>query len=42
MLEHKHLLIRSEVKKPLTTEKDTINWLSNLVKKINMNVLAGP
>ena len=42
MLEHKHLLIRSEVKKPLTTEKDTINWLTNLVKKINMNVLAGP
>ena len=42
MLEHKHLLIRSEVKRPLTTEKDTINWLSNLVKKINMNVLAGP
>jgi len=42
MLEHKHLLIRSEVKRPLTTEKDTINWLTNLVKKINMNVLAGP
>jgi S-adenosylmethionine/arginine decarboxylase-like enzyme len=42
MLEHKHLLIRAEVKKPLTTEVDTINWLKNLVSKINMNILAGP
>jgi|TARA_E500000318_G_scaffold107194_1_gene116183 S-adenosylmethionine/arginine decarboxylase-like enzyme len=42
MLEHKHLLIRTEVKKPLTTEVDTINWLKNLVSKINMNILAGP
>ena len=39
MLEHKHLLIRTEVKKPLTTEVDTINWLKNLVSKINMNIL---
>ena len=42
MLEHKHLLIGTEVKKPLTTEVDTINWLKNLVSKINMNILAGP
>ena len=42
MLEHKHLLIRSEVKKPLANEQDTINWLTKLVKKIDMNVLAGP
>ena len=42
MLEHKHLLIRAEVKKPLSNEQDTINWLSKLVNKIDMNILAGP
>ena len=31
MLEHKHLLIRSEVKRPLTTEEDTIIHLENVL-----------
>lgn len=42
MLKHKHLLIRAEVKQPVKTEQQTIDWMTKLINKIDMNVLAGP
>ena len=42
MLKHKHLLIRAEVKKPVQTEQQTIDWMKKLITKIDMNILAGP
>ena len=39
---HKHLIIRAEVKSPITTEKGIRKWLRNLVKKIDMKIIKGP
>ena len=39
---HKHLIIRAEVNKPLTTTKDVKKWLRKVVKKIDMKILKGP
>ena len=39
---HKHLIIRAEVNRPLVTEKSVRQWLRNLVKKIDMNIIKGP
>ena len=32
---HKHLIIRAEVNRPITSEKEIKKWLRNLVKKID-------
>ena len=42
MPEHKHLIIRAEVNRPLVTEKGLKRWLRNLVKIIDMNIVKGP
>ena len=42
MPEHKHLIIRAEVNRPITSEKGIKKWLRNLVKKIDMNIIKGP
>ena len=42
MPQHKHLIIRAEVNRPLVTEKQVKRWLRNLVKKIDMNIIKGP
>ncbi len=42
LLKHKHLLIRAEVKNPPKTEEQIINWMNNLIAKIDMTILAGP
>ena len=39
---HKHLIIRAEVNRPITSEKELKKWLRNLVKKIDMNIIKGP
>ena len=39
---HKHLIIRAEVIRPITGEKEIKKWLRNLVKKIDMNIIKGP
>lgn len=38
MLKHKHLIIRADVDKPFTDCDKAANWLSDLVKEINMNI----
>jgi S-adenosylmethionine/arginine decarboxylase-like enzyme len=40
--EHKHLIIRAEVNRPITSEKELKKWLRNVVKKIDMNIIKGP
>ena len=42
MPKHKHLLIRAEVIRPITSEKEIKKWLRNLVKKIDMKIIKGP
>lgn len=42
ILEHKHLIIRAEVKSPPTDEAWLHNWLTELVDKIGMKVCRGP
>ncbi len=42
MPKHKHLIIRAEVKRPITSEKEIKKWLRNVVKKIDMNIIKGP
>ena len=38
---HKHLIIRAEVNRPITSEKEIKKWLRNLVKKIDMKIIKG-
>ena len=42
MPQHKHLIIRAEVKRPPKTEKEIKQWLRKIVKKIDMNIIKGP
>ena len=42
MPEHKHLIIRAEVKHPITSEWELRKWLKNLVKIIDMKIVRGP
>ena len=42
MPKHKHLIIRAEVNRPITGEKEIKKWLRKLVKKIEMNIIKGP
>ena len=42
MPEHKHLIIRAEVKHPITSERELKKWLKNLVKTIDMKIVGGP
>jgi len=39
---HKHLIIRAEVRHPITSERELRKWLRNLVKKIDMKIIKGP
>ena len=39
---HKHLIIRAEVNRPITSEKEIKKWLKNLVNKIDMKIIKGP
>ena len=42
MPEHKHLLVRAEVSKPIKEERILKKWLKDLVKKIDMKIIKGP
>ena len=41
-LKHKHLLVRAEVLEPPKDLKSTRKWTRNLIKAIDMKILAGP
>ena len=38
MIDHKHLIIRAEVKNPFVDPKTTKDWLERLVSAINMKI----
>ena len=38
MVDHKHLIIRAEVKNPFVDQKTTKDWLERLVSAINMKI----
>lgn len=42
MIYHKHLLVNAKVKNPMQSEKDGINFLTNLVEQIDMKIIKGP
>jgi len=42
MIYHKHLLVNAKVKNPIDTEQQGIDFLKNLVEKIDMKVIQGP
>lgn len=42
MIFHKHLLINAKVKNPINTELEGIDFLNNLVKRIDMKIIKGP
>jgi len=41
-LEHKHVIVRAEVKNPPSSEEESKLWISSLVDSINMKILMGP
>lgn len=41
-LRHEHLLVRAKVKNPLVDKTVAHTWLTSLIQKIGMNILAGP
>ena len=42
ILEHKHLIIRANLKNPPKCAESIQSWMRDLVKKIEMNILMGP
>lgn len=42
MLFHKHLLINARVRNPMSSENEAIDFLTNLVEKIDMKIIKGP
>lgn len=42
VLEHKHLIVRAELKKPPYLPYEIKLWMKLLVDKIGMNILMGP
>lgn len=42
MLDHKHLILNANVKKPPTNTEHIIEWLKKLVEIINMKLVLGP
>lgn len=41
-IKHLHLMVRAEIQKPIKTEDDAKQWLTNLVNLIDMKIAAGP
>ena len=42
MLQHKHLIVRSEVNNPPNKEADIVKWAKTLIEKIGMKIMMGP
>lgn len=42
MILHKHLLVNAKVKNPINTEQQGIDFLTNLVDRIDMKIIKGP
>jgi S-adenosylmethionine/arginine decarboxylase-like enzyme len=42
ILEHKHLIVRANLRKPPVSTTEIIPWMENLVRKIGMKIMMGP
>lgn len=42
ILEHKHLIVRAELNNPPYNVHEIKEWMKDLVKQIDMNILMGP
>ncbi|MEY4331585.1 MAG: hypothetical protein RLZZ196_323 [Bacteroidota bacterium] len=42
MIFHKHLLVNAKVTNPMNTEEQGINFLKDLVNRIDMKIIKGP
>ena len=42
LLVHKHLIVRAESKKPITSEEKAVTWMKELIASLNMKVFIGP
>jgi S-adenosylmethionine/arginine decarboxylase-like enzyme len=42
VLEHKHLIVRAEVRQPPSDEQWACTWVRSLIDKIGMRALVGP
>ena len=41
-IEHKHLVVRAEIQKPIFDEPVAMEFITKLIEKINMKVMHGP
>lgn len=39
---HNQLLLNGHANNPITDEQDAIDWMTNLVEEIGMNIIQGP
>lgn len=42
ILQHKHLIVRAELKNPPSCAENIQDWMKDLVEKIGMKILMGP
>ncbi len=42
MLQHKHLIVRSEVNNPPNNEVQIVDWAKQLIQSIGMKIMMGP
>lgn len=42
MILHKHMLVNAKVNSPITKEEEAIEFLRNLVERIDMKIIKGP
>ena len=42
MLQHKHLIVRSEITNPPTDEDQIVTWARKLIESIGMKIMMGP
>ena len=42
MIFHKHILVNAKVKNPMADEQTAIDFLTNLVNRIDMKIIKGP
>lgn len=42
LLEHKHLIVRANLRTPPVSVSEILPWMENLVEKIGMKIMMGP
>ena len=41
-MEHQHLIVRAEIKKPFISTNNVEKWIANIIQKLNMKIMMGP